>query len=158
MRSPLTGSSWRPSRGILPDLAAWQSVTLLAMCFHPKHSAVLPRFLSTCTRAATAATKEWRLHREVKWQIQVARRNINSFRTSEQQASCQREREREIKRAYPWYDRCIRDESKTVNFVCLSVGADVCLFCSISSVSLWKAPKSQPVKWLSIVFHSNKER
>lgn len=39
--------------------------------------------------------KERRLHRQVKWQIQVARRNINSFRTSEQQASCQRERGRE---------------------------------------------------------------
>lgn len=121
MRSPLTGSSWRPSRGILSDLLAWQSVTLLTICFHPKHRTVLPRFESTCTWADTTVTKEWRLHREVKRQIQVARRNINSFRTSEQQSSCQREREREIKRAYPWYDRCIRDESKAVNFVCLSV-------------------------------------
>lgn len=50
MRSPLTGSSWRPSPGIPSDLASWQSATLLAMCFHPKHRTVSPRFLSTCTQ------------------------------------------------------------------------------------------------------------
>lgn len=57
MRSPLTGSSWRPSPGILSDLVAWQSATLLATGFHPKHRTVSPRFLSTCTWADTTATK-----------------------------------------------------------------------------------------------------
>ena len=149
MRSPLTGSSWRPSGAILPDMVAWQSVTLLAMCFHPKQRTVLLRFLSTCTQTDTAVNKEGRLHREVKWQIQVARRNINSFRTSEQQASCQRVRERGIKRPYPWYDRCIRHESKTVNFLCLSVSA--CVFICPRVSLQKKTPKKQTVRWLKLV-------
>lgn len=64
-----------------------------SISFHPKHRTVSFRFQSTCTQAETA-TEEWRLHKEVKWQIQVARRNINSFRPSEQQASCQKDKGR----------------------------------------------------------------
>lgn len=109
----------RPSWGILPDLAAWQSATLLVMCFHPKRRT---GFESTRAQAAASVRKERRLHRQVEWQIQVARRNINSFWTSEQRTSCRGESE--IKRANLWYDRCIR----RVKFVCLSLNEWVCVY------------------------------
>lgn len=81
---PMTVASQEASSVILPHVAAWQPTTILAMCFHPKCTVC-----TKGTRADASVTKHSRLHWEVKWQIQVARRNINSFRTSEQRASCQ---------------------------------------------------------------------
>lgn len=138
MKSPLTVSSQRPCRGILPDLAAWQSVTLLAMCFHPKRRTAIPRILSTCTRADATATKKWRLRREVKWQIQVARRNINSFRTSEQQVGCQGERSKGLT---PDMTDALETRARQL-ILCVSVWVSVCLYSEAYPLCV------QSVRWL----------
>lgn len=88
--------------------------------------------VSLCSLVMQALQRE-DYREEVKWQIQEARRNINSFRTSEQQTSCQSERGGII-RAYPDMTDAL---VTTVHLVSLCMRADS------SDTRMWQAVR----KW-----------
>lgn len=107
-------------RGFVPDLAAWQSATLLALCFHPKHLCY-PGFWAHAHEQTQQSLRSEdyteKSSDKFKWPEEIS---IHLGPVSSEPAVRERRRERS-KGAHPRYDRCIRDESTAVNFVCLRV-------------------------------------